>query len=261
MRRSSASTRSSGTPRSTGATSRSRSSSRWRGSCSAAFGDAAALVLYVVVVAIWFGLVFSFSQSSFMALSVGVVVAAAVAWGRRAMVALVVLGLLTVAAVLATPQVRGEIAGKSRSGLNKVTSGRSNLVSQGIRIAVDHPVAGIGVGGFRRAYAERTGVKGDDPKRVASHTTPITVAAEGGIVGLALFCWLVAGGARSDAPRARPRLHVANVARDRRRPRRDRRAQLLLCRLLRGSDDLGACSGLIGVVVARAEEEPVPAGG
>ena len=87
--------------------------------------------------------------------------------------------------------MRHEITGKSSRGLNKVTSGRSNLVSQGLHIAIDHPVVGIGVGGFRRAYAERTGVKGTDPKRVASHTMPITVAAEGGIVGLALLCWLV----------------------------------------------------------------------
>jgi len=150
------------------------------------------IVLYAVVVATWLGLVFSFSQSSFVALSVGVVVAAAVAWGRGAVLALVALGMLTVVVAVAVPQVRDEAVGKSRRGLNKVTSGRSNLVSQGIRIAADHPAAGVGVGGFRRAYAERTGVKGDDPKRVASHTTPVTVAAEGGIVGLALLCWLIA---------------------------------------------------------------------
>jgi len=150
------------------------------------------LVLYLVVVALWIGLAFSYSQSSFISLAVGVIVSAAVAWGRRAVVALVALGLLAAVVSLAMPQVRHELAGKSGRGLNKVTSGRSNLVSQGIRIAVDHPVVGIGVGGFRRAYAERTGVKGSDPKRVASHTMPITVAAEGGIVGLALLCWLVA---------------------------------------------------------------------
>lgn len=150
------------------------------------------VVLYVIVITTWFGLLFSFSQSSFVALSVGVVVAAAVAWGRRAAVALVALSLLAIVFSLVVPQVRDEIADKSRSGLNKVTSGRSNLVSQGVRIAIDHPIAGIGVGGFRRAYADRTGVAGDDPKRVASHTTPITVAAEGGIVGLGLLCWLVA---------------------------------------------------------------------
>ena len=150
------------------------------------------LGLYVVVVATWWGLALSFSQSSFVALAAGVVVAAAVAWGRRAVLALVVLGLLTVVVSLAVPQVRHEVVGKSSRGLNKVTSGRSSLVSQGLRIAADHPVAGVGAGGFRRAYAERTGVEGDDPKRVASHTTPVTIAAEGGIVGLVLFCWLIA---------------------------------------------------------------------
>ena len=149
------------------------------------------VALYVVVVVIWIGLAFSYSQSSFIALSVGVVVSAAVAWGRRAVVGLVALGLLAAVIALAAPQVRHELSGKSGRGLNKITSGRSNLVSQGIHIAIEHPVVGIGVGGFRRAYAERTGVKGTDPKRVASHTMPITVAAEGGLVGLALLCWLI----------------------------------------------------------------------
>lgn len=149
------------------------------------------LVLYAVVVATWCGLLISFSQSSFVALAVGVIVAAAVAWGRRAVLALLGLVALTALVALAVPQVRDEVVGKSRRGVNKVTSGRANLVSQGVRIAADHPLVGVGVGGFRRAYAERAGVSGNDPKRVASHTTPITVAAEGGVVGLALFAWLL----------------------------------------------------------------------
>lgn len=149
------------------------------------------LILYAIVAATWIGLAFSYSQSSFIALSVGVVVAAAVAWGRRAVVGLVALGLLAAVVSLAMPQVRHEITGKSGRGLNKVTSGRSNLVSQGMRIAIDHPLYGVGVGGFRRAYAERTGVKGNDPKRVASHTMPITVAAEGGIIAFGLLGWLI----------------------------------------------------------------------
>jgi O-antigen ligase len=159
------------------------------------------LVLYAVVVATWCGLAISFSQSSFVALAAGVVVAAAVTWGRRAVLALVALVLLGAAVSMAVPQVRGEVVDKSRSGLNKVTSGRANLVSQGIRIAAEHPVAGVGVGGFRRAYAERTGVAGDDPKRVASHTTPITVAAEGGVVGLATLLWLIAAALAATLPR------------------------------------------------------------
>jgi O-antigen ligase len=148
--------------------------------------------LYAVVAATWLGLLISFSQSSFVALAAGIVVAAAVVWGRRALIALVALGVLTCAVLFAVPQLRDDLVGKSRSGVNRVTSGRANLVGQGIRIALDHPVVGVGVGGFSREYAHRRGITGKDPKRVASHTTPITVAAEGGIVGLALLVWLVA---------------------------------------------------------------------
>ena len=90
--------------------------------------------------------------------------------------------------------------------------------------------SGVGVGGFKKAYAERTGLKGADPKKAASHTTPVTVAAEEGFPGLALLVWLVAGLARRDAARARPRLHVTRLARRRARPRRHRRAQPLLQR-------------------------------
>jgi O-antigen ligase len=148
--------------------------------------------LYVVVVATWLGLLISFSQSSFVALAAGIVVAVAVAWGRRTTVALVGLGAVTAAVLLAVPQIRDELVGKSRSGVNRVTSGRANLVGQGIRIAADHPVLGVGAGGFSREYAHRLGIPGKDPKRVASHTTPVTVAAEEGVVGLGLLGWLVA---------------------------------------------------------------------
>ena len=148
--------------------------------------------LYGIVVATWLGLLLSFSQSSFVALAAGTVVAASVVWGRRAMVALVALGLVTCAVLFAVPQLRDDLVGKSHSGVNRVTSGRANLVGQGIRIALDHPVVGVGAGGFSREYVHRRGIIGKDPKRVASHTTPVTVAAEEGIVGLALLAWLVA---------------------------------------------------------------------
>ena len=53
------------------------------------------------------------------------------------------------------------------------------------------PVVGVGVGGFRRAYADLAHLKGKEPKAAASHTTPITVAAENGFPGLLLLLWLV----------------------------------------------------------------------
>jgi len=148
--------------------------------------------LYAVVVGTWLGLLISFSQSSFVALAAGIVVATAVAWGRRATLGLVALGVATTVVLLAVPQVRHELVGKSRSGVNRITSGRANLVGEGIRITLDNPVAGVGAGGFSREYQRRLHIPGKDPKRVASHTMPVTVAAELGLVGLGLLCWLLA---------------------------------------------------------------------
>jgi O-antigen ligase len=51
-------------------------------------------------------------------------------------------------------------------------------------------VVGVGVGGFRRAYANVAHLRGKEPKAAASHTTPVTVAAETGLPGLALLGWL-----------------------------------------------------------------------
>ncbi len=146
--------------------------------------------LYAVVAAMWVGLFFSFSQSSYVALAVGVVVAAFVVWGRIA--PLLALGLVAVLvlAAIAAPQVRHRVEKKSRSGLNSVTSDRSTLVGQGLRIAVAHPLGGVGAGGFKRAYADRLGLPGKRPKKAASHTTPVTVAAEEGLPGLLLLGWL-----------------------------------------------------------------------
>ena len=146
--------------------------------------------LYVVVAAMWIGLFFSFSQSSFVALAVGVVVAAIVVWGGRAALVSSGLAVLLLLVAVAVPQLRDRVESKSRSGLDSITSDRATLVGQGLRIAVAHPVAGVGVGGFKRAYADRTGLEGTRPKKAASHTTPVTVAAEEGLPGLFLFGWL-----------------------------------------------------------------------
>jgi hypothetical protein len=152
----------------------------------------APLVVAAVVV-IWLGLLISFSQSSFAALLVAVVGASVVAWRWRALVAVAVAGFVLAGIAVSAPALRHSIQHHTSSGLNSATSGRSSLVANGVRIAAAHPVAGVGVGGFKRAYADRVQkFKGKDPKLAASHTTPVTVAAEGGIVGLVLYLSLLA---------------------------------------------------------------------
>jgi O-antigen ligase len=142
----------------------------------------------VAIAAIWAGLYFSYSQSSFAALAAGVVLAAIFAWGRRGVVLAIVAAVVVGVAALATPSVRHDVFGHNTKS---ATSGRGTLVRRGAHIAVHHPVAGVGLGGFKHAYAKLAGLKGKEPNAAASHTTPVTVAAEGGIVGFALYVWLL----------------------------------------------------------------------
>ncbi|MEA2387121.1 MAG: hypothetical protein QOJ22_1295 [Thermoleophilaceae bacterium] len=149
----------------------------------------AAWTALAVAVVTFVGLVPSFSQSSFVALAAGIVVALAAAWGRLAIVPIALAAAVTAAVVLGVPQARHRIFGDQ--GLSHATSGRSKLVSNGLDLVRSHPLVGVGTGGFRAAYAEHTGLKGKQPKAAASHDTPITVAAETGIPGFVLFAWLV----------------------------------------------------------------------
>jgi hypothetical protein len=141
------------------------------------------------IAVIWVGLYFSYSQSSFAALAAGVVLAAIFAWGRRGVVLAVATAVVCIVAALAVPSVRHDVFGHHTG--KSATSGRGTLVRRGLHIAEHHPLAGVGIGGFKHAYAHLAGLKGKEPNAAASHTTPVTVAAEGGIVGFALYVWLL----------------------------------------------------------------------
>jgi O-antigen ligase len=149
--------------------------------------------LTLTIAALWVALIFSFSQSSFTALFAGVVLAAAIAWRWRAAVAVGLLAAVMIPVGVAAPQlddVRERLIPSSSQQFNRATSGRFKLETNGLRIAADHPLRGVGVGGFERAYRERVKVRpqADDP---VSHNTPVAVLAETGAVGIVLFAWLV----------------------------------------------------------------------
>lgn len=150
------------------------------------------------LVVTWLGLLISFSQSSFAALLVAVAGIAFVAWRWRALFAVALAVLVLGGLAVAQPQVRRSIQHHTSTGINSATSGRSSLVANGIRIAAAHPALGVGVGGFKHAYAAR--VKRLHGKKnlstAASHDTPVTVAAETGLPGLALFAWMLLALAR-----------------------------------------------------------------
>jgi O-antigen ligase len=156
-------------------------------------GPAFEIAMGAAIVVLWIGLLFSFSQSSFVALVCAVILAVLIAWRWRALVAVAVVAAVMIPVGIASPQlenVRESLDGSARGTISNATGGRSTLISVGLRIARDNPVVGVGLGGFGDAYAARVSRRKAD-RNQASHTTPITVAAETGVIGLALFAWLL----------------------------------------------------------------------
>jgi len=139
-----------------------------------------------LVAVLWVGLVPTFSQSSFIALLAGLAVLAALRWSLKWTLATV--GAGAVAAVVFVA-VAGSSLQIDFSRVNIDTSGRANLVSGGLNLFAKRPVYGYGSGSFPKAYTEH--VKADKTQVSVSHTEPITIAAEQGLVGLASYAALL----------------------------------------------------------------------
>jgi putative inorganic carbon (hco3(-)) transporter len=139
-----------------------------------------------LILVLWIGLVPTFSQSSSLALLAGLAVLAAIRWSWRWTLAAVAIG--AIGAVLVVLLVGG--SGKITSDrLNVDLSGRGSLISGGADLFSERPLQGYGSGSFQAAYREHRENK-DAPVTV-SHTEPVTVAAEQGFIGLAIYLALI----------------------------------------------------------------------
>jgi O-antigen ligase len=140
----------------------------------------------VVLAILWAGLLLTLSQSSFAALLLGLLAIAGARWSPRGASAVGVAALVVGAAfVLAAPSTL-HLNLKSSRSTDLATSGRVDLVKGGLRLFENKPVVGYGSGAFSRAY--RQAEKGSQEKAVsASHTIPVTVAAEQGVGGLLIY--------------------------------------------------------------------------
>jgi putative inorganic carbon (hco3(-)) transporter len=157
-----------------------------------------------LVAVLWLGLVLTFSQSSFAALLAGLAVLAALRWSWRwTLVAVGAGAVLAVVIVL----FAGGVSKLSPDRINSDTGGRGNLVSGGAKLFEQRPLWGYGAGSFPRAYREHAATK-KVPVSV-SHTEPVTVAAEQGLIGLFAYgtlivvaVWTMGGGlfAGTDTP-------------------------------------------------------------
>jgi hypothetical protein len=162
-------------------------------------------LLTALIAVLWIGLVPTFSQSSFAALLAGLVVLAALRWSLKWTVIAAVGGVVLTMLIVT-------LAGSfSFDRINIDTSGRANLVSGGVHLFTQRPIYGYGSGSFPKAY--RKHVKTRKAPVSVSHTEPITVAAEQGLVGLALYAALVATALWTMATGLRPSLSRLSASR------------------------------------------------
>ena len=147
------------------------------------------LIAFPLGALLFAGLWFSYSQSSMAALFVVTLWIATLVGTYR---------LRTVAVVIAVIVVLGSaglaVASASGHSLKRITSDRSKRVEQTVEVVRDHPLNGVGLGGQPHASQVRS-TRGGSPSRFVSHTTPLTIAAELGLLGIAAYIALLGGAA------------------------------------------------------------------
>jgi len=137
------------------------------------------------------GLVTSFSQSSIAALLLGLAVLAAWRWSVRwtLYASTTLLALAGVVVLLAPASLHFGLKGSGGSTSN-ATSGRTTLISGGLELFAKRPLEGYGSGAFETEYKRHSNATAENATS-ASHTIPVTVAAEQGIIGLAVYLALL----------------------------------------------------------------------
>jgi O-antigen ligase len=167
------------------------------------------------ILVLWLGLAQTFSQSSLIALLAGLAVLAALRWSWRWTIGVVVVGAVGAALVVLFVGGSGKITADK---FNVDTSGRSHLISGGAELFSERPLWGYGSGSFQQAYKNH--LDGGKAPVTISHTEPVTVASEQGLIGLVAYValvvvalWTMGAGLWARGPdRAQPHVFIARAA-------------------------------------------------
>jgi O-antigen ligase/polysaccharide polymerase Wzy-like membrane protein len=152
------------------------------------------------------GLYFSYSQSSWATLFVvagAVTVVAGDRSARRAVVAATAVAVIVAAGFVAV-QARDK-------SIRELSGGRWQRAQLTIDVVREAPLIGVGLGAQPKVSRELGAGRNARQARFVSHTTPLTVAAELGLVGFALYALLLAAAVRMlmILRRSRPALGLA----------------------------------------------------
>jgi len=166
--------------------------------CIAWGGSRRDLTLAGVVCAVCLvALAFSYSITSCASLLAGLGIVAILRWRWRGAIAYGALGL----AGLAVLAIAGGTPTSDIEDVRSIDAGHSDLIKGGLALAgvsddpdardqgdFGRPIAGYGSGSFGRAFFEHI----EQARTTVSHSEPVTVAAEQGVIGLIVYVGLLA---------------------------------------------------------------------
>ena len=145
----------------------------------------AVAIAAAVLAAILVGMVFGFSQTSFIALLVGVGVVCGLRysaiWAAAATPAVLVLAFGAVVFLGGTSE--------AEDSAEEVSSGRSTLIEGGVDLFTSRPLGGHGSASFSDAFNEQEGLGPN--QTTISHNETVTVAAEQGVAGLVAYAAVI----------------------------------------------------------------------
>jgi len=109
--------------------------------------------------------------------------------GRRGLVAAAALVIVAGGLVLALPTIRARVETIGDPN-NDTTRDRMAMMLVGFDIVAAHPLTGIGPEGVKRVYPKMVPPEGMRRSTSHLHNTPLQIAAERGLVGLAAWLWI-----------------------------------------------------------------------
>jgi hypothetical protein len=125
-------------------------------------------------------------RGAWLGFAVGVALTTALLRARVAAIAALVLLPL---AVLALPEVHHRVATIGDMA-DASTRERLSMLEAGLRLTLEHPLAGVGPGQVKRLYPEYAPPEALRRHTSHLHNTPLQIAVERGVIGLALWTWL-----------------------------------------------------------------------
>jgi O-antigen ligase len=129
----------------------------------------------------------TFVRGAWIGLAAGVF-ACAMVFRQRSVVALASLAVVVVA-IAGAPAVYERLTVEGKPWLDNTAQDRLAMLSGGLRMLRDHPVAGVGPGQVKHVYPAYAPPEALRRSTSHLHNTPLQIAVERGVVGLAL--WLV----------------------------------------------------------------------